>query len=100
MRAALQNDILLLHCDDVPQYKKGGSQVRNTYFWSLKSIAGRSRPDRDWEYEAEVWLALQRMLSSFQASGYLPLSETQLEFPYDAEIPAVLRPVSTRYDAE
>lgn len=100
MRVALQDDILSIHPDDVPQYKKGGSQVRNTYFWALKSIAGRSRPGRAWEYEAEVWLALQRMLSTFQASGYLSLSETQLEFPYQADIPSILRPVATRYEAE
>jgi hypothetical protein len=99
MRAVLQDDLLLIHSEDVPQYKKGGSQVRNTYFWALRSIAGQSRPDRDWEYEAEVWLALQRLLSSFQASGYLSLRETQLEFPYEVDIPAVLRPVATRYEA-
>ena len=70
--------------------------VRNSYFWALRSIAGRANRDRDWEYEAEIWPALQRMLISFSESGYLGLQETILEFPLDqGELPAVLRQVST-----
>jgi hypothetical protein len=96
MRARLEDDVVYLHHEDVPPFKKGGSVVRNSYFWALKSIAGRANRGKDWEYEAEVWLALQRMLLSFAESGYLGLSETQLEFPADTlEIPAILRPVST-----
>jgi len=68
--------------------------VRNSYFWALRSIAARSPRYGEWEYEAEVWLALQRLLTSFFESGYLPLRETQLEFPPDATIPPVLRSVS------
>jgi hypothetical protein len=96
MRARLENEIVFLHHEDVPPFKKGGSVVRNSYFWALKSIAGRASRERDWEYEPEVWLALQRMLLSFSESGYLGLSETMLEFPADTEeIPALLRPVAT-----
>jgi hypothetical protein len=99
MRAKIDDDILFIHCDDVPNFKKGGSVVRNSYFWALRSIAAQSRRDRDWEYEAEVWVALQRMLISFSESGYLYLRETTLEFPDLAEIPQMLRSVSTRLDS-
>ena len=96
MRATITNGTIFLHKDDVPSYKKNGSVVRNSYFWALRSIAGVSNRYRDWEYESEVWLALQRMLLSFAESGYLSLQETILEFPSDhGEIPAVLRPVAT-----
>ena len=96
MRAKIENTILFLHKEDVPSFKKGGSVVRNSYFWALRSIAGRSTRDRDWEYEPEVWLALARMLLSFSESRYLSLKETILEFPQSQlEIPEVLRPVAT-----
>jgi len=96
MRARLDNQTVFLHHDDVPNYKKGGSVVRNSYFWALRSIAGTANRYREWEYESEVWLALQRMLLSFAESGYLGLRETQLEFPIEQlEIPAVLRPIAT-----
>lgn len=96
VRARLDGDVLLLHSDDTPDYKKNGSVVRNSYFWALRSIAGRAGFGQDWEFEAEVWVALQRMLLSFSESGYLGLRETILEFPNDQrEIPAVLRAVST-----
>jgi hypothetical protein len=95
MRARIEDEIVFLHHEDVPTYKKGGSVVRNSYFWALRSIAAQAYRQRDWEYEAEVWLALQRMLLSFTESGYLGLRETQLEFPSDAEIPAVLKPIAT-----
>ncbi|MER3478583.1 MAG: hypothetical protein C4287_21620, partial [Leptolyngbya sp. ERB_1_2] len=65
MRARIESEILYLHHEDVPPFKKGGSVVRNSYFWALKSIAGRANRGRDWEYEPEVWFALQRMLLSF-----------------------------------
>lgn len=95
MRARLENDLLLLHCDDVPPYKKTGSQVRNTYFWALKAIAAHAPYARDWEFDPEVWVALQRLLLSFAESGYLGLRETLLEFPPDTIIPDPLRAVST-----
>jgi hypothetical protein len=95
MRARIQDEILYLHHEDVPPFKKGGSVVRNSYFWALKSIAGRASRGRDWEYEPEVWFALQRMLLSFAESGYLGLSETTLEFDESADIPTVLRSIST-----
>ncbi len=96
MRARIEDQIVFIHQEDVPAYKKGGSVVRNSYFWALKSIAAHAHRQKDWEYEAEVWLALQRMLLSFSESGYLGLQETILEFPPDQqEIPAVLRSVST-----
>ncbi|MEH2015454.1 hypothetical protein [Nostoc sp.] len=96
MRARIENKILLIHHEDLPEFKKGGSVVRNSYFWALRSIAGQASRYRDWEYEAEVWLALSRMLLSFAESGYLGLRETLLEFPFSqGEIPNVLRDVST-----
>jgi hypothetical protein len=99
VKVQLQNDVIFIDRHDVPQFKKGGSVVRNNYFWALRSIAGQAYRDRDWEYESEVWLALRRMLLSFAESGYLATSETQLEFPADQdEIPQVLKVVSTRQD--
>ncbi|BAZ69248.1 MAG: hypothetical protein KME28_16350 [Pelatocladus maniniholoensis HA4357-MV3] len=95
MRAKIENDVLFLHHEDVPEYKKGGSVVRNSYFWALRSIAGRASRYSDWEYEPEVWFALTRMLLSFTESGYLGVRETVLEFPAGEEIPEVLRDVST-----
>jgi len=96
MRARIENMVIFLNKEDVPEFKKGGSVVRNSYFWALRSIAGQASRYRDWEYESEVWLALSRMLLSFSESGYLGLKETILEFPRSqAEIPSVLRSVST-----
>jgi hypothetical protein len=95
MRAHIDNDVLYIHPDDIPSYKKTGSIVRNSYFWALKSIAGRTRSDKPWEFEIEVWFALNRMLLSFAEAGYLGTSETQLEFPENHEIPSVIRSVST-----
>ncbi|NJR18785.1 MAG: hypothetical protein HC785_25805 [Calothrix sp. CSU_2_0] len=96
MRARIEDDLLFLHHEDLPEYKKGGSVVRNSYFWALKSIAGRASRHRDWEYESEIWVALGRMLMSFTESGYLGYRETVLEFPISqGEIPDALRLVST-----
>ncbi|NJL11278.1 MAG: hypothetical protein HC908_17035 [Calothrix sp. SM1_7_51] len=96
MRARIENGVLLLHHEDVPEFKKGGPVVRNSYFWALRSIAGRSLRYKDWEYEEEVWFALGRMLLSFAESGYLGLRETQLEFPLSqGEIPHEFRYVAT-----
>lgn len=95
MRARIEQQILLIHQEDVPQYKKSGSVVRNSYFWALKAIAAQAYRFRDWEYDPEVWLALQRMLLAFAESSYLGIRETQLEFPVDCDIPAILKPVAT-----
>lgn len=95
MRVRLEDDILLIAHEDLPTYKKGGSVVRNSYFWALKSIACFTSRERDWEYDPEVWVALSRMLVSFTESGYLGDSETSLEFSADTPIPAQLRSVST-----
>ncbi|PAX45788.1 hypothetical protein [Brunnivagina elsteri] len=96
MRARIEDDLLFLHHEDLPGYKKGGSVVRNSYFWALKSIAGQASRQRDWEYESEIWIALGRMLMSFTESGYLGYRETVLEFPItQGEIPDALRLVST-----
>ena len=95
MRARIVNDIIFLHHEDLPTFKKGGSVVRNSYFWALRSIAGKAGRYGDWEYESEVWLALARMLLSFAESGYLGVRETQLEFPHSQDIPHVLRDAST-----
>jgi hypothetical protein len=95
MKARIEADILFIHADDLPEYKKGGSIVRNSFFWALKSIAAHAQRQRDWEFDPEVWVALQRMLLSFTESGYLGLRETQLEFSPEAEIPSELRLVAT-----
>ncbi len=96
MRARIENKILFINHEDLPEFKKGGSVVRNSYFWALRSIAGQASRYRDWEYESEVWLALSRMLLSFAESGYLGLRETLLEFPLSqGEIPSLLRDIST-----
>ena len=96
MKAELTEELVIIHHGDVPHYKKGGSVVRNSYFWALKAIAGYAPRTGAWEFETEVWLALRRILLAFQESGYLGLSETQLEFPADTpDIPEVLRLVST-----
>ena len=96
MRVRIENEVLYLHKEDVPHYKKTGSVVRNTYFWTLRSIADRAGFDCEWEYVSEVWLALSRALLSYAESGYLNTSETILEFPADyGEIPPVFRYVAT-----
>ncbi|MEH2065799.1 MAG: hypothetical protein V7K50_26675 [Nostoc sp.] len=96
MRARIENKVLFIHHEDLPEFKKPGSVVRNSYFWALRSIAGQASRYRDWEYETEVWLALSRMLLSFAESGYLGHRETLLEFPLSqGEIPNTLRDVST-----
>jgi hypothetical protein len=99
MRATIENQVVVLHKDDVPTFKKGGSVVRNTYFWALRAIAGQAPRYGNWEFESEVWLALRRMLLSFGESGYLGLHETTLEFSPHADIPPILQPVSTRSEA-
>ncbi len=95
MRVHLQQQVLFLHQDDVPRYKKSGSVVRNSYFWALRSIADRALFNQDWEFADEVWPALVRMLTSFAESGYLGYSETVLAFAEGEEIPALLKPVAT-----
>ncbi|NEO86267.1 MAG: hypothetical protein F6J87_18720 [Spirulina sp. SIO3F2] len=95
MRARIDQDILIIHAEDVPVYKKTGSVVRNSYFWALKSISCYAGRDTDWEFDRPVWLALNRMLLAFATSGYLGDRETQLEFPVEIPIPEELRDVST-----
>ncbi|MDJ0600343.1 MAG: hypothetical protein QNJ37_16065 [Crocosphaera sp.] len=95
MKVYLKDDILSIHQEDLPPYKKGGSIVRNSYFWALKSISCYSRKGQDWEFDAVVWVALSRMLLSFAQSGYLGHSETLLEFDSDTPIPEALRSVAT-----
>ena len=80
---------------DLPSYKRGGSVVRNSYFWALRSIADATPRDRDWPFEAGVWVALARMLTAFAESGYLGYTETLLECPPNDPIPEVLRSVAT-----
>lgn len=96
MRTELRETIIYIHKEDLPQYKKNGSIVRNNYFWSLKSISCYSPVDGDWEYDEEIWVALARMLMFFTNSGYLGYQETVLEFAEDTLIPDILRSVSTR----
>jgi hypothetical protein len=95
MRVRLEDNILYINQEDLPAYKKGGSVVRNSYFWALKSIACYTGWEEDWEFDAPVWVALGRMLIAFTLSGYLGDSETRLEFPVDTPIPESLRSVSS-----
>lgn len=95
MRAWVEYDLLLIHGEDVPPYKKGGAIVRNSYFWALKSIALTAPRGKNWEFDQEVWIALARLLGSFSQSGYLGYRETLLEFDENTIIPDVLRGVST-----
>lgn len=95
MRAWIDQQILYIHSEDVPAYKKQGSIVRNNYFWALHSIADRAYRDKPWQFADEVWVAVSRMLSSFETAGYLGYSELILEFSPDTEIPPELRAVST-----
>jgi len=96
MRVDLKDNILIINNEDLPLYKKGGSIVRNSYFWALKSIACYAAKGSDWEFDKDVWIALSRMLLSFAQSGYLGGSETLLEFSEEKPIPEELRSVSTR----
>jgi len=95
MRIKLEHQIIYIHQADLPKYKKQGSIVRNNYFWALRAIAAQAHFNQDWEYESEVWLALQRLLLAFMESGYLGYRETILEFPVHQEIPSLLKPIST-----
>lgn len=95
LRARIVDQILKIDAQDLPQYKKGGSVVRNTYYWALKSISCYARREQDWEFDPEVWVALGRMLLFFTESGYLGVSETLLEFSVEEPIPEPLRLVST-----
>ncbi len=95
MKVKLEDNILSIYYEDLPVYKKGGSIVRNSYFWALKSIACYTSRHKDWEYDREVWVALSRMLLAFMESGYLGDRETILEFSQDTLIPPELRSVST-----
>ena len=95
MRVTVKDNIIFINQEDLPNYKKNGSLVRNSYFWALKSISCYSAKGCDWEFDEEVWVALSRMLLHFTESGYLGYSETSLEFPLDTPIPDVLRSVSS-----
>jgi hypothetical protein len=95
MKARVREDILYIDSGSLPIYKKGGPVVRNSFFWALKSIACRARKGEDWEFDAEVWVALSRILLCFAASGYLGHSETILEFSTDDPIPDPLRSAAT-----
>ncbi len=95
LRSWIEEDILYIHADDVPTYKKKGSIVRNSFFWALRSIAAQAPMGKAWEFETAVWFALQRMLTNFTDSGYLGTRETQLEFREDAVIPKLLQTMAT-----
>lgn len=95
MKARFEDEILYIHQEDLPQFKKGGGTVKNNFFWALKSIACRANQKSDWEFDTQVFVALARMLLFFSNSGYLPLSQTLLEFPEDSLIPDELRCIST-----
>jgi hypothetical protein len=95
MKVTIKDNILMINHEDLPPYKKGGSIVRNSYFWALKSISCYAPRNGDWEYDPEVWIALGRMLFSFSQSGYLGYAETLLEFSENIEIPEQLRAIST-----
>ena len=96
MRAWIKDNILYIDKEDIPEYKKGKSIVRNNYFWALKSISDYANVNAHWEFSDEVWIALSRMLLFFYNSGYLGTQETMLEFNDDTIIPEVLRSVATK----
>lgn len=96
MKAWIEDKILYINKDDLPEYQKGKSVVRNNYFWALKSISDYSSVNAHWEFSDEVWIALSRMLLFFYNSGYLGTQETILEFNEDVIIPEVLRSVATK----
>lgn len=96
MKVNLEDDIITISYEDLPKYKKGGSVVRNSYFWALKSISCYSSRGRDWEYDRDVWVALSRMLLAFAESGYLGDREIILEFDDNTPIPDELRSIATR----
>lgn len=95
MKVYIENDILYINKESLPPYKKGGSLVRNNFFWALKSISCYSPKNKDWEFDQPVWKALNRMLLFFTNSGYLGYSETILEFDFNVQIPDDLRSSST-----
>lgn len=95
MRARIADEILYIHAEDVPFYKKKGSVVRNSYFWALKSISCHAGRETEWEFDRPVWIALNRMLMAFAISGYLGDTETRLEFAIDTPIPDELREMAT-----
>lgn len=95
MQAYFQDNILCIAACDLPQYRKGGSTVRNSYFWALRAIACHAPRGGEWEFDEGVWLALSRILLAFTQSGYLGYSETILEFTPNHSIPDVLRSVAT-----
>ena len=96
MKAWIEDNILYIDKEDLPQYKQGKSIVRNNYFWALKSISDYAQINSHWEFSDEVWVALSRMLLFFYNSGYLGTKETILEFNDDTMIPEVLRSVATK----
>ena len=96
MKAWIEEDILYIEKEDIPEFKKGKSIVRNNYFWALKSISDYSPINDHWEFSSEIWIALNRMLTFFTNSGYLGSSETMLEFSEDASIPPQLRSIATK----
>ncbi|MEY2985237.1 MAG: hypothetical protein RLZZ568_1854 [Cyanobacteriota bacterium] len=91
----VDDDLLVIAADDLPQFKKGGSVVRNNFFWALQAIAAQASRGKDWEFDQVVWIALARLLTFFFNSGYLRTSETLLEFPPDAVIPESLLSAAT-----
>lgn len=93
MKAQIRDQILYINYQDIPNYQKGGSIVRNNYFWALKSISCHSPRGSDWEFDSDVWIALARMLIFFTDSGYLRYEETSLQLPENSDIPDVLRQV-------
>jgi hypothetical protein len=96
MKAIIKYNILYINKEDLPQYQKGKSIVRNNYFWALKSISDYAPMNGDWEFSIEIWIALNRMLLFFTNSGYLGYRETMLEFSDDTLIPDILRSSSTK----
>lgn len=91
MKAVIKDNILYIEKEDLPQYQKGKSIVRNNYYWALKSISDYAPKGSE-----EIWTALNRMLLFFTNSGYLGLKETTLEFSDDTLIPDALRSSSSK----
>lgn len=75
MGTTLQEHIVLICQDGVLPYKKPAQLSATLSCWALKAISDHAAYAGD--FDTEGWVALQRMLLSLAASGYLGTRETQ-----------------------
>ena len=53
MKVWLKENILIIATEDLPPFKKGGSVVRNNYFWALKAISCYARKEQEIAFNAQ-----------------------------------------------